>query len=193
MITDQYKADLQARVDLVDLIESRGIKLQKKGKEHSGICPFHDERTPSFYVNNDRGVFYCFSCCRGGDSITFLMDFEGKGFRDAIKTLADIAGVQLPEQGKTDLWRVRQDRQAAFFKSAMLALEPELYIIAIASSDNINCVKPSEDDRARYLQALGNVLRAIEEMKGRRLTEAERKHILGQDEYREQQQSEVAA
>jgi len=80
-------SDVKARVDLVALVASRGIELRKSGSQFVGLCPFHDERTPSFYVAPERG-FYCHGCGAKGDAIEFLMRLDGLDFAQALEQLA---------------------------------------------------------------------------------------------------------
>jgi len=70
---------------IVSVIESYGISLQPAGSEHVGLCPFHDDHTPSMYVSEPKNVWYCFACQIGGDAITFIMQIEQIGFREAIR------------------------------------------------------------------------------------------------------------
>ena len=80
------------------LSAGRGIDLYtKKGQNYWGCCPFHNEKTPSFSVNEDKGFYHCFGCGEHGDIISFTMKSENVGFVDAIKELADMAGMKLPE------------------------------------------------------------------------------------------------
>lgn len=187
MIPDSFKADLLARANIVDVI-SRYVPVQKKGKDYTGICPFHDEKTASFTVSEAKGFYYCFGCARHGDALDFVMDYTGRGFREAVSELASMVGMQVPDQGPTDIHKVRYDRQNAAARHALLALEPELYIAAVGMADVIAGRKPSEADKSRFYESLAVILRGIEEAKGRKLTEAERRHILG-----EEQQEEVGA
>ena len=89
--------DVLSRVSIVDLVRSH-VQLHKKGATWKGLCPFHQEKTPSFVVNEARKSFHCFGCGKGGDAISFLREIEGLGFVDAITELADRAGVALPKE-----------------------------------------------------------------------------------------------
>ena len=84
--------ELKSAVNPVEVI-GRYVRLRKVGKEHKSLCPFHDERTPSFGVNEISGVWHCFGCGKGGDVISFLELAEGVSFRGALRRLASIAGV----------------------------------------------------------------------------------------------------
>lgn len=88
--------EVRSRNDIVDLI-STYVKLTRRGANYLGLCPFHGEKTPSFTVSPSKQIFRCFGCGAGGNAITFLMRYENMGFVEALKQLADRAGVTLPE------------------------------------------------------------------------------------------------
>ena len=88
--------DLKTRADLVRIIEPYA-PLKKKGANWMGCCPFHQEKTPSFSVNPAKGFYKCFGCAKGGNAFTFVMEIEGLNFPEAIKRVAEISGVPLPE------------------------------------------------------------------------------------------------
>lgn len=93
---DDNKIDeIKSRVDIVELA-SEYLTLKKAGRNFVGLCPFHQEKTPSFTVNREKQIFYCFGCGQGGNVITFLMKIAGKSFPEAIKDLAQKAGIVLP-------------------------------------------------------------------------------------------------
>ena len=94
---DQIDA-IKAGVDLGVLIAERGIELQRKGRHLFALCPFHEERTPSFVVTPHRGLFHCFGCGLAGDAIGFLVRYDRVSFIDAVRTLASRAGVDLVER-----------------------------------------------------------------------------------------------
>ena len=87
-------------IESVDPVQIYGryTNLKRSGKNFRGLCPFHREKTPSFYVDPDRGLFYCFGCGKGGNVITFLMEKEGLSFPEAIEFLAREAGIPIPER-----------------------------------------------------------------------------------------------
>ena len=95
-----YPEDLVEEVrlknDIVDVISSY-VKLQKKGSSYFGLCPFHNEKSPSFSVSRQKQMFYCFGCGAGGNVFTFLMEYENYSFVEALRVLADRAGVELPK------------------------------------------------------------------------------------------------
>jgi DNA primase len=97
MLYDQFFIDdLKNRADLVRIIEPYA-PLKKKGANWMGCCPFHQEKTPSFSVNPAKGFYKCFGCAKGGNVYTFLMEIEGLNFPEAVKRVAEISGVTLPE------------------------------------------------------------------------------------------------
>lgn len=89
------------RVDLVELIGSR-IKLKKSGKTYTACCPFHQEKSPSFNVDRNKGFYHCFGCQAHGNAVGFLMNYENRSFLDVIKDLAQQAGVELPKNSQED-------------------------------------------------------------------------------------------
>ncbi|MFI3237018.1 MAG: DNA primase [Lachnospiraceae bacterium] len=93
---DDIIEEVRNKNDIVEVIGSY-ITLQKKGSSYSGLCPFHGEKTPSFHVSAQKQIFHCFGCGEGGNVISFVMKYENFTFQEAIKTLADRAGVALPE------------------------------------------------------------------------------------------------
>lgn len=90
--------EIKSRINVVDLI-GEYVRLQKAGASYKGLCPFHHEKTPSFTVNEERQVWHCFGCAKGGDIFGFLMEMEGMGFREVLGMLADRAGVALEPYG----------------------------------------------------------------------------------------------
>ena len=87
---------IKSKIDIVSLVSSY-IKLEKAGTNFKGRCPFHNEKTPSFFVSPDRGSYYCFGCHAKGDIFTFVEEFEGLDFIGSLKVLADKAGVELDQ------------------------------------------------------------------------------------------------
>ncbi|MCP4394257.1 MAG: DNA primase [Alphaproteobacteria bacterium] len=88
--------ELRARISVADVV-GRRVKLTKKGREYQGLCPFHNEKTPSFTVNEEKGFYHCFGCGAHGDIIKFEMEIGGLGFMEAIEKLAAQAGMQVPK------------------------------------------------------------------------------------------------
>ncbi len=95
-IPDTVLDQINLKLSAVDIIGEH-VTLTSKGGKHWGLCPFHHEKTPSFSVDGDKNLFYCFGCHKGGSMITFLMDLENITFHDAVEKLADKAGVSIPK------------------------------------------------------------------------------------------------
>ena len=97
-IPDATVDDVRAAVDLIDVVGDY-VRLKKQGNRFVGLCPFHNEKTPSFSVDGRQDLFYCFGCKRGGDLFKFVEEIEGVGFLDAVRLLADRAGIEIVEEG----------------------------------------------------------------------------------------------
>ena len=93
--TPQFLDELRGRTTLSTLI-GRTVKLTRAGREWKACCPFHHEKSPSFYVNDDKGFYHCFGCSAHGDAIRWQTEQRGLAFVDAVKELADAAGLALP-------------------------------------------------------------------------------------------------
>ena len=93
-IPDDLVEEIRSRNDIVDIVSSR-IKLQKKGSSYFGLCPFHNEKSPSFSVSPNKQMFYCFGCGEGGNVFSFLMKYDNLTFSEALKELADRSGIEL--------------------------------------------------------------------------------------------------
>ena len=100
--------EIRERNDIVDVISSY-VNLKKKGADYFGLCPFHNERTPSFSVSRNKQMFYCFGCHKGGNVYTFLMEYNRMSFYEAMEDLAGRAGVEIPEQEMNDQERRAED------------------------------------------------------------------------------------
>ena len=109
--SDDVIEEVRSRNDVVDLIGSY-IKLTKKGSSYFGLCPFHNEKSPSFSVSRDKQMYYCFGCGAGGNVLTFVMEYENYTFVEAMKYLAERAGIKLPEtEGTEEQKRIQNKRQ----------------------------------------------------------------------------------
>lgn len=95
--SDHFLDELRTRVPLVGVI-GRTTKLTRKGREHQGLCPFHNEKTPSFTVVEEKGFYHCFGCGAHGDVIRFVMEQEGLSFPETVERLALEAGMELPQE-----------------------------------------------------------------------------------------------
>lgn len=95
-IPQHFIDDLLARINIIDVLDGRVQKLKRAGKNYSGLCPFHKEKTPSFSANQERQFYYCFGCGAGGNAIGFMMEYENLNFPEAVEELAKIAGMEVP-------------------------------------------------------------------------------------------------
>ncbi|MBS0432415.1 MAG: DNA primase [Proteobacteria bacterium] len=129
LIPERFIDELLARVDIVDVVQ-RHVPLKRAGREWTARCPFHDERSPSFYVSPAKQFFHCFGCGAHGSAIKFLMDYERLEFPDAVEELAQSVGLKVPREGgderpredKTDLYALL-DSAARFYQDELTASE----------------------------------------------------------------------
>lgn len=112
---DELVEEIREKNDIVDVV-SGYVKLQKKGGSYFGLCPFHNEKSPSFSVSQSKQMYYCFGCGAGGNVITFIMEYEKFTFPESIKYLADRAGVELPEMEYSKEARERADLRNLLFE-----------------------------------------------------------------------------
>jgi len=144
LIPQSFIADLLNRVDIVDVV-GQHVKLKKAGANYQGLCPFHSEKSPSFSVSPTKQFYHCFGCGAHGSAISFMMEYSGLGYVDAIEELARSAGLDVPREERTANDVARQQQ-------------------AMALSE----VMSSAADW--YRQQLKNSTRAVEYLKGRGLT-----------------------
>lgn len=147
-LSDSFLQELKMKTDIEDVI-STYVTLKRRGATLVGLCPFHNEKTPSFTVYPATQSFYCFGCGAGGDAITFLKKVENLDYLDAVKTLAQRAGLQMPQEGFDDSLSKRRrrilemNREAArFYHSVLLSPEGKVgydyYIGRALSAATIN-------------------------------------------------------
>jgi DNA primase len=117
VIPSAFIDDLLARTDIVEIIESR-VTLKKTGQNYSGLCPFHQEKSPSFSVSQDKQFYYCFGCQASGSALTFLMEFERLDFISAVEALAARLGLSVPDDKQRQSSEESQRR-----KSVLLQLD----------------------------------------------------------------------
>lgn len=145
LIPDDTISEIRDRADIVAVI-GRHVELKKAGRNHKGLCPFHQEKTPSFNVNGDKGFYYCFGCQQKGDVFSFLMEYEGKSFVEAAESLAGMLGMILPESGPSPA----DARERRSEKGEMLRLN------ALAAQFFANALTSEAGARARaYLAERG--------------------------------------
>ena len=109
--SDELVEEIRSGNDIVDVI-SGYVRLTKKGSTYFGLCPFHNEKTPSFSVSPNKQMYYCFGCGAGGNVITFLMEYENYTFPEALEVLANRIGIELPKQEMTAEQRRASDKRA---------------------------------------------------------------------------------
>lgn len=127
------KETIRSLVDISEIIGETVVLKSAGGSRLKGLCPFHNEKTPSFHVNRERGFFYCFGCQARGDVFDFVMQTEGLGFYDALRRLGSRVGIEVEPQApgsgrRSDLWRVNELAQEYF--SSHLHGEPLAYLQA---------------------------------------------------------------
>jgi DNA primase len=127
-IPEETLQAIRDRVDLVELV-GRHVALKKAGRSFKGLCPFHHEKTPSFTVNPDRGIYHCFGCGESGNAFAFLIRLEGLSFPEAVRTLAAEHGVAIPEAGRSE--------EAGLAERLLEAnrLAQQLYVRALAGEE----------------------------------------------------------
>lgn len=108
-IPEQFIDELVARSDIADVVSSY-VHLTKKGGNLWGLCPFHSEKTPSFSVSPDKQIYHCFGCGKGGGVISFIMEMENLSFPDAVRLLAQRAGLEVPDTGTDEAGRKKRSR-----------------------------------------------------------------------------------
>ena len=107
---EEIVEEVRQKNDIVDVI-SGYVSLKKKGGNYFGLCPFHNEKSASFSVSQGKQMYYCFGCGAGGNVFTFIMNYENYSFGEAIKMLADKAGVTLPEYEDSKENRAKENRR----------------------------------------------------------------------------------
>ena len=140
--SDDLIEEVRLRNDIVDVI-SGYVRLQRKGNSYLGLCPFHNEKSPSFSVSPDKQMYHCFGCGAGGTVITFIMEYENFTFQEALKFLADRAGMELPAQEMTPQMRRQQD-----LKTQILDLNKEAakyYYYQLRTENGVQAMKYLKD------------------------------------------------
>ena len=132
-IPEQFVDELVSRTDIVDLV-SGYVRLNKKGNNYWGLCPFHSEKTASFSVSPDKQICYCFGCHKGGGAINFLMEMENLSFVEAVQQLAQRAGMQVPESDYDKGRKEKRERLLEMNKEAARYFHAQLYTPAGAQA-----------------------------------------------------------
>ena len=110
LFTPEWLDELKSRCDIIDII-SRYMALKRNGREWVGCCPFHHEKTPSFFVYPESQSYYCFGCKASGDVIQFISKYENIGFVEAVERLANMANMPMPELKDTDAQEISRKKQ----------------------------------------------------------------------------------
>ena len=113
--SDELIEEVRSANDIVDVI-SGYVRLQKKGSSYAGLCPFHNEKTGSFHVSQNKQLYHCFGCGVGGNVFTFLMEYENYSFKEAVEALADRAGINLPKQEISEQAKRESDYRSKLFE-----------------------------------------------------------------------------
>ena len=106
-----HVAEIKNRIPIKDLV-SQYVQLKKVGRNFKGLCPFHSERSPSFYVSTEKQLAYCFGCRKGGDHFKFIQEIEGIDFVEALKMLSEKARVELPTVSHEQREKIRVQKSA---------------------------------------------------------------------------------
>src|ERR1035437_2077678 len=126
---------IKERLSIVYVISSY-MKVEKAGKNYKAKCPFHNEKTPSFFISPERGNYYCFGCSAKGDIFSFVEHFEGTNFLGALKILAERAGVELSsykseQKDKTDIYYEIMEEATTFFEKMFAGnIEARSYLLS---------------------------------------------------------------
>ena len=128
--------EVRSASDIVDVVSSY-VKIQKRGAQYMGLCPFHNEKTPSFSVSPSKQMYYCFGCGAGGNVITFIMQYENLTFIEALKFLAERSNIALPQKEET-----QGERKTRSEKNILLEINKLAAMYFIINSDNHRGIRP---------------------------------------------------
>ena len=123
-------SELKQDIDIVSIIEGSGVVLKRQGRHDVGLCPFHDDTTPSFTVNPDMQIYKCFSCGEGGNVFTFLVKHEKMDFPEAVRFLAEKCNVTIAEATEAD-------KERGAFKNDLLKLNHAAFLLSSRFDPNI--------------------------------------------------------
>ena len=163
--SEEIIAEVQQRNDIVDVI-SQYVHLQKKGSNYMACCPFHSEKTPSFSVSRSRQLYKCFGCGEGGSVITFLQKYENYSFPEAIRVLAERAGVELPQEELSEAAKKKESRRVRLLEVNKAAAGYYYYLLRSekgkVASEYLNRRGLTDETRRRfglgYASSYGNDL-----------------------------------
>ncbi len=134
-LSEDIIEEVRSRSDIVEVVSSY-VKLQKKGSSYFGLCPFHNEKSPSFSVSGHKQMFYCFGCGEGGNVFSFLMKYESMTFPEAVKQLADRAGIDLPDIEESPEEKRKSDLKSTLYEINTEAARYYHYLLGTAAGDN---------------------------------------------------------
>ncbi|GAA0787961.1 DNA primase [Marinobacterium sediminicola] len=181
-IPQHFIDDLLARINIVDVVDGR-VKLKRAGKNYSGLCPFHKEKSPSFSVSPDKQFYYCFGCGAGGNALGFLMEYDRLNFPEAVEELAKLAGMEVPrEEGRqidhqreqqlkrqfevleqANTFFQQQLRQSTDRQRAVSYLKQRGLSGQIAAAFGIGYAPPGWDNLLRHFDQVGNATALLEQ------------------------------
>jgi DNA primase len=145
-IPEQTIEEVLARTDILQVVQQY-IALKRSGVNWKGLCPFHGEKTPSFYVHPGKGIYKCFGCGVGGDVISFVMQLEGWSFSEALRQLAARAGVQIEEEDEEEAEEARKRRQARELYQKIMKLAQGYFAQQL--------MEPAGEEARAYLERRG--------------------------------------
>src|SRR5688572_6183666 len=129
MIAQNVVEEVRARVDIVEIVGEH-VQLKRSGKEYKARCPFHHEKTPSFYVVPAKGFYKCFGCGESGDAFSFLMKRQGLNFQEAVRQIAARVGVEIPD----DTTRPQEEPHRALYEAIAFAADYYIDQLWVATS-----------------------------------------------------------
>ncbi len=145
MIPQDFIDELLSRVDIVEVIDAR-VKLKKTGHNHTGLCPFHNEKSPSFSVNGDKQFYYCFGCQASGTALKFLMEYDRMDFVTAVEALAGMVGLEVPREQQSVQQVEAQKKRKSIYD--VLTQVSDYYRLQLKSGED-------RDVAVNYLKARG--------------------------------------
>ena len=117
----EFLQRVKDNTDIVDIIRSYGISVQKKGSRYWACCPFHHEKTPSFSISSENGFYYCFGCHVSGDALTFIEKMDNISFPEAVARLAEIGHIEMPQEEMSEKDKEELALKEKLYKAADLA------------------------------------------------------------------------
>ena len=147
MISKETIDEILSRTNIVDVVHPCVPTLKKSGKNYHALCPFHDEKTPSFTVAEHKQMYYCFGCGAGGSALDFVINYENLGFVDAVKKLAANCGVDVDNN----------DHTASAPRSVIDTHSEDKLIVQLYKSDNETGRQISSTDYVRYKLAVARI------------------------------------